>query len=560
MPTRSGIRISGFPVEVTETADALTLESEGTRDLVLDAGSGKVGIGTSDPNAQLDIQDDTTSSANTGGQLRLSANDGAPMGDSHRLGVIEFTGAEDSSGTQVAGGRIEVLTDAAWTNVENGAAMYFYTTDGNASQTNVLKLDSNEKATFSGDVQVGGNVEIAGSSGDLVFEIDNDATNAANFKIENGAGNLRIDMIMNDGSADTKLTMKGQKVGINDTNPSHTLDVTGDINLTGGLSFDSGTAVTSIDTDLSSVSGSDDTLASAKAIKAAIDAVPTGDITGVTAGTGLSGGGTSGGVTLNIDSTVCTLTGSQTLTNKTLTTPKFADGGYIADANGNEFLEFEINDEDTPTSHVVIGSGVGTTSGCYIETNNDCDLMLGTGGSNSWVVSETRFMVRGGENAAAEIFIEADEGADNADKWKIVAADGDTLDIQSKISGSYVSMLEIEANGTAAESLVTVPGLLECKGLIRAVAAKTSSYVCAEGDYFIIASGSGTTITLPENADAGTAFKVKRVDGSNNITVSRETSDTIDGAATYVLDENYLVAEFTSDGSNWHVTSEGGGS
>ena len=76
-------------------------------------------------------------------------------------------------------------------------------------------------------------------------------------------------------------------------------------------------------------------LATQQSIKAYVDTeiagVPQGDITAVTAGTGLSGGGTTGAVSLAIDATVATLTGSQTLTNKTIVLGNNTVSGALAD-------------------------------------------------------------------------------------------------------------------------------------------------------------------------------------------------------------------------------------
>ena len=341
------------------------------------ANVGKVGVGTAAPGAQLDVRDTTTSSANTGGHIRLSADDGAAMGDSHRLGVIDFTGAEDAGGSQTVGARIEVMTDAAWSASENGAAFYFYTTDGDASQSSVLKLDSNKKATFSGVV------DVAGTAPDVTLR---------NSTSENTAGGCESKIIFEDHGDNALGQIEVSHVGTSDdekgqlilsTNNDSGLQAAltiseaqaatfaGNVDITGGLSFDAGTAVTSIDTDISSVSGSDDTLASAKAIKTYVDAAAGGgDITGVTAGVGLSGGGSSGGVTLTLD-----------LSELSTVTP--ADGDFFATLDSDGANE----QKTTTTALATLLAGTGLTASSSVigvDASQTQITSVGTIGTGTW--------------------------------------------------------------------------------------------------------------------------------------------------------------------------------
>ena len=153
-----------------------------------------------------------------------------------------------------------------------------------------------------------------------------------------------------------------------------------------------------LDTDITSVSSSDYTLASAKAIKTYVDAqvatVPTGDITAVVAGTGLSGGATSGSATLNIDTaTTVDISTSQALSNKTLTSPVINTG-----VSGSAILDEDnfASDSDTKlatqqsikayvTSQVATANELSELTDTNITSAADGALLFYDTGTSKWI-------------------------------------------------------------------------------------------------------------------------------------------------------------------------------
>lgn len=158
----------------------------------------------------------------------------------------------------------------------------------------------------------------------------------------------------------------------------------------------------------------------------------TGDIEGVTAGTGLTGGGTSGTVTLAIDSSVVTLTGSQALSNKTLTAPRFATAGEIDDANGNELIKFPATVALAVNEVTVSNAATGQTPS-VAATGDDTNISL------NLVPKGTGTVQIGGVNA---VTISGTQTLTN----KTISGANNTL---SNIGNSSLTNSSITVNGTS---------------------------------------------------------------------------------------------------------------
>ena len=310
-----------------------------------------------------------------------------------------------------------------------------------------------------------------------------------------------------------------------------------------------------VDTDLSSVSASDDTLASAKAIKAYVDAQITAEDLDITAddstaiaidldsetlhfagGNGISTSVSGNTLTTAIDTgTVVTLADSQTLTNKVLTNPTI--NAFTGTGNGSITGTLSLVTTTTDDSFLITTTEDSNSAAPVITLKRnssspaDADYLgrLNFKGENDADQAVTYARISG------KILDASDGTEDGAIEFNTIKAGSSTISM--RLNSDELKLLNstgIDVDGTSVLDGVTVTD-----NTISTNASNSPLELKANGTGAVIVTSGGVAFTLPTTD--GNDGDFLKTNGSGGLSFASSTSTASDDTRV-VIKENKTVS------------------